>query len=97
VGGTTMYRREEIQLERWGGFFLELDQVASLVINGRADFAYFDNLAWAHNHASNLRHLIKKRNRNLTELRNSYLRTDSPRDFVWLELRNPKETLRLVA
>lgn len=96
-GGTTMYRREEIDLSRWRGFFNELDHAAHLVDRGRDRFAYVSDLGWAHDHCSGLANLVRKRRRNLLHMSNGYLRDVSRRDFVWLDTTDRREVLRLLA
>jgi glycosyltransferase involved in cell wall biosynthesis len=95
IGGTTMFRREQIDVTRWGGHFRETDHPAFLVARGYSRFAYVERVAWGHLHCRTLGELVTKRRRNLSLLDTSFL-SDVPRDFVWLEPSNAQERLRLM-
>lgn len=95
-GGTAMYRRSEIDLSRWRGFFSELDQAAYLVAGGRDRFAYVHDIGWAHDHCAGLVSLLGKRRRNLVHMSNGYLRDTSRRDFIWLDTSERREVVRVL-
>ena len=95
IGGTTMFRRSQIDLTRWGGHFRETDQPAFLVSRGLSRFAYVDHVAWGHLHCRTLRELVSKRRRNLSLIDTGFL-AEVPRDFVWLDPADRQERLRLI-
>jgi glycosyltransferase involved in cell wall biosynthesis len=96
MGGTTMYRRKTIDLQRWNGSFNDIDQIIKLIEEGNNRVAYVDSVGWFHEHCTSLGNLMKKRRRNLVGQSNSYLKSDVRRDFEWLDTSNRTETLRLV-
>lgn len=96
IGGTTLFRRDEIDVGRWGGHFREVDHPAYLVSRGRRRFAYVDRVGWGHEHCRTLGDLVRKRLRNLRQLDTAFL-SDVPRDFVWLDSANRDEKRRLVS
>lgn len=95
IGGTTMFRREQIDVARWGGHFRETDHPAYLVACGHSRFAWVGHVGWGHLHCRTLKELVSKRRRNLSLLDTSFL-ADLPRDFVWLDPADTRERLRLV-
>ena len=95
VGGTTMFRRAQIDLKRWGGYFLEVDHPAYLVKSGYPWFAYVNDVGWAHRHCETLTGLVQKRIRNISGLANSYLNKEVHRDYVWFDTRSLGEVTRL--
>jgi glycosyltransferase involved in cell wall biosynthesis len=97
IGGTTMFRREEIDTSRWLGHFREVDHPASLVNRGRNRFAYVNYTGWIHNHCDGLRDLVRKRVRNLAGLRTSFLLAQAHRDFVWFDPSDSRDIRSLVS
>jgi glycosyltransferase involved in cell wall biosynthesis len=95
IGGTTMFRRAQIDVARWGGHFRDVDHAAYLVARGCSRFAYVEHVAWGHLHCRTLKELVAKRRRNLNLMDTSFL-SDVPRDFVWLDPGSAQERLRLV-
>jgi glycosyltransferase involved in cell wall biosynthesis len=95
VGGTTLFRRREIDVGRWGGHFREVDHPAYLVSRERNRFAFVPDQGWGHEHCRSLGELVRKRIRNLRQLDTSFL-SDVPRDFVWLDLSRRGEKTRLI-
>jgi glycosyltransferase involved in cell wall biosynthesis len=95
MGQTTMYRREDIDLKRWGGSFNDIDLVAYLVEGGKRNFGYVRDVGWIHEHCSSFSQLLRKRRRNMLGQSNSYLRLGSKRDFVWLDTTSTREVVRL--
>jgi glycosyltransferase involved in cell wall biosynthesis len=95
IGGTTMFRRGEIDIERWGGHFREVDHPAYLISRGRSSFAYVEHVAWGHLHCRSLKELITKRRRNFGLMDTSFL-ADLSRDFVWLDPADTRERRRLI-
>lgn len=96
IGGTTMFRRSEIDVALWGGHFRELDHPVALVVKGRQRFALIRREGWVHQHCRGLRDLVRKRIRNLAGLDTSFLALGDQRDFVWLDTSNKGEVLRLI-
>lgn len=96
IGGTTMYRRSDIDLQRWSGAFNDVDHAAYLVERGLRRFAYIDDIGWGHHHCKGLAHLVRKRRRNLDGQSNSYLRLQVHRDYVWLDTSDRREVLSLI-
>jgi glycosyltransferase involved in cell wall biosynthesis len=95
IGGTTMFRSSEVNLDRWGGHFREVDHPAYLVKNGRNLFALVRSVGWAHDHCRSLVELVRKRRRNLSGLGTSFLHQDT-RDYVWWDGNNQRERLLLL-
>jgi len=95
VGGTTMFRRESITMDGWGGAFLEVDQVVNLVERGLDRFAIVPDCMWAHNTCRNLRELARKRRRNLAGLGTSYLELAARREYVWVDTTDPRALARI--
>jgi glycosyltransferase involved in cell wall biosynthesis len=95
VGGTTMFRRSEIDLARWGGYFSEIDHPAYLIMEGRGRFAYVEDAAWAHDHCRSLLDLVRKRLRNLAGLDTSVLARANG-EYTWVALPDRREKMRLV-
>jgi Glycosyl transferase family 2 len=96
IGGTTMFRTSDLDLDRWGGHFREVDHPAYLVQKGRTRFAFVHHVGWAHEHCRTLGELIRKRRRNLSELETGYLK-QADRDYVWWDPLNDAERRRLIA
>jgi hypothetical protein len=94
VGGTTMFRRQEVDLSRWGGYFSDVDHPAYLIVRGKRRFAYVEQVAWAHDHSRTLLHLVKKRLRNLSGSDTSFLVRPAG-DYVWLALPDRRSKWRL--
>jgi len=95
MGQTTMYRRQDIDLDRWNGSFNDIDLVAFLVKQGKNQFGYVRDVGWVHEHCTSLRQLMRKRRRNMVGQSNSYLRAGTKRDFVWLDTTSTKEVIHL--
>lgn len=96
IGGTTMFRRSEIDIDRWGGHFREVDHPSWLVKQGRRLFAYVHTAGWLHDHCDGLRDLVSRRKRNLAGLQTSFLAVSDARDFVWLDRSSRSERLKLI-
>lgn len=95
MGGTTMYRRRDIDLQRWGGRWSELDVAAYLVKKGQRRFGYVRDVGWSHEHCSSLRQLLRKRRRNAFRVPHGYLRSGTEPDFIWLDTTSTSEVLHL--
>lgn len=94
IGGTTMFRRQEVDLGRWGGCFNDVDHPAYLIMGGKKRFAYLEKVAWAHDHSRTLLHLVRKRVRNLGGSDTSFLARPAG-DYVWLALSDRQSKWRL--
>lgn len=95
MGQTTMYRKSDMDLKRWGGRWSEIDAAAYLVKIGKRRFGYVRDVGWVHEHCSSLGQLLAKRRRNVLGMSHGFLRSRTERDFLWLDLTNKGETLRL--
>lgn len=96
MGQTTMYRRQDIDLKWWGGSYNDIDIVAHLVSSGNRHFGYIRDVGWIHEHCVSLRHMLRKRRRNMLQQSNSYISTSNARDFVWLDTTNLKEIMSVI-
>jgi glycosyltransferase involved in cell wall biosynthesis len=94
IGGTTMFRREELDLKRWGGVFRDVDHAAYLIGKGANRFAFVESPAWGHEHCRGLFDLVRKRLRNVRRLDASFL-AQGHRDYVWCDVSQLTELLRL--
>lgn len=95
MGGTTMLRRQDVDLRRWGGRWSELDGIAYLVKRGHKRFGYVRDVGWTHEHCSSLKQLLQKRRRNILGISHGFLRSSMERDFIWLDTTNAGEVIRL--
>lgn len=95
IGGTTMFRREGVDLDRWGGVFRDVDHAAYLVKEDQRRFAFLPELGWGHAHCQSLGELVAKRVRNLQGLSASFL-SPGTRDFTWWDMSQRAERLRLI-
>ncbi len=97
MGGTTMLRRELVNLNRWGGRWSEIDGVAFLVKQGHQRFGYITDIGWIHQHCTSLGQLLSKRRRNILGISHGFLHSSPERDFVWLDTSDRGELMRLMA
>ena len=95
MGGTTMLRREDIDLRRWGGRWSEIDGIAYLVKRGHKRFGYVRDVGWIHEHCLSLKHLLQKRRRNILGISHGFLRSNMERDFIWLDTTDAGEVIRV--
>lgn len=94
IGGTTMFRRDELDLSRWGGVFRDVDHAAFLIKKGANRFAFVESPGWGHEHCCGLPDLVRKRLRNVQRLDASFL-AHGHRDYVWCDVSSLAERLRL--
>jgi glycosyltransferase involved in cell wall biosynthesis len=95
IGGTTMFRHDDIAIGRWGDHFREVDHPVTLIKRGKRRFAHILADGWLHEHCNGLKDLVRKRTRNLSGLQTSFLAVDTDRDFMWIDRTNRREVLRL--
>lgn len=97
VGGTTMFRRSQLNVSRWGGYFLESDHPVSLAKRGHRRFALIESegVGWIHLHCTGLLDLVRKRMRNVSGLSSSYFAAPDLREVVWLDLEDTDAVRKL--
>ena len=84
-----MLKKSEIYKRRR---FMDLDNLAILVSEGRREFAYVPSAGFYHDFLPNMRTLIKKRTRNIEK---NYLFQEDKRLFTWFDLNKPKDIFKI--
>ncbi len=92
--GLCLYRRDKILKTQIGQMekFMELDNLAILVKAGYDKFAYVPSAGYYHPHVRNLRHLIRKRLRNIEK---NYLPHLAEREYRWFDLSAKKDVMKI--
>lgn len=92
--GHCLYRREKILKTKIGQMekFMELDNLVILVKEGYDKFAYVPSAGYYHRHVRNLRHLIRKRSRNIEK---NYLPHLQEREYKWVDLSARKDVMKV--
>lgn len=96
--GFLVYRTSTLNkvLQRNSPLLLDVDLPNKLIKHGYTKFAYVPNAGLYHLHASNLRQLLKKRIRNIDNMRGSgFLPQLGNRSFLWVDPRNPEDIAKL--
>jgi len=96
IGQTTMFRKEDVDLNRWGGRWSEIDLVAYLASIGKNEFGYLKSHGWHHDHCKSLKELSRKRRRNVAVTEHGYLHNFEHREFVWLDFTDNLLKLKLI-
>lgn len=93
--GRCLYRREKILKTRIGQMnkFMDLDNLVILVKAGYDKFAYVSSAEYYHPHVKNIRHLIRKRLRNIEK---NYLPHLEEREYRWFDLNTKKGVIKII-
>lgn len=93
--GLCLYRREKILKTKIGQMekFMELDNLAILVKMGYDKFAYVPSAGYFHPHIKGMRHLIRKRLRNIEK---NYLPHLEEREYRWFDLNTKKGVIKII-
>ncbi|KKQ75714.1 MAG: Glycosyl transferase [Candidatus Woesebacteria bacterium GW2011_GWB1_38_5b] len=73
--------------------FMELDNLAILVSEGKTRFAYVPSAGFYHNFILGFKSLIRKRFRNINK---NYLHQEEGRYYTWFNLRSPRGLLKVL-